>query len=394
MIIKNFWQKNNKKIIPILALAVLALSGHFIFQRSEAPKEPSAFREKALGSLQEQVGQMLLLGFRGTKFQEKSFVDKAINELKIGGVVLFDYDAPSGIFPRNITSPEQTKQLVDSLQKHSQTPLLIAIDVEGGYVNRLKEKYGFIDIPSAQKMGQGTAEQTLQVARNLGKQLSDLGVNFDFAPVVDLNTNPQNPVIGKIERSFSSDPLIVITQAESFIKGLSEYSIITSLKHFPGHGSSQTDSHKGIADITSTYQAQELVPFQELIKKGLAPTVMVAHTFNKNLDAEYPASLSKNTIQKTLKDLVGFNGVVVCDDLSMGAISKNYGLTEAVVKMVEAGCDLIIISNNVSSYDETLPYKVQSAILQAVKNGTIATSSIETSYNKIINLKKSFNITK
>ena len=121
---------------------------------------------------------------------------------------------------------------------------------------------------------------------------------------------------------------------------------------------------------------------------------MVAHTFNKNLDANYPASMSKNTIQKTLKELLGFKGVVVCDDLSMGAISQNYGLAEAAVKMAEAGCDLIIISNNVGLYDESLPQKAINAILQAINAGKIATSSIEASYNKIIALKKDFEIIK
>ena len=121
---------------------------------------------------------------------------------------------------------------------------------------------------------------------------------------------------------------------------------------------------------------------------------MVAHTFNKNLDADYPASMSKNTIQSTLKDLLNFKRVVVCDDLSMGAVSQNYGLTEAAVKMAEAGCDLIIISNNVTTYDESLPQKVVEAIYKATKEGSLSTSSIEASYNKIINLKKDFDIIK
>ncbi len=387
----------SKKIIPVLALIALVIAGHFIFSKTKLreTKEPSSFQEKReLGSLQEQIGQMLILGFRGTQFQTKSFIDKAMNDLKIGGVILFDLDVSSGIFPRNIVNPSQTKQLIADLQKNSPTPLFITIDVEGGLVNRLKPKYGFIEISSAAEMGKGTAENTFQIAKKLGEQLKNLGINLDFAPVVDLNINPQNPVIGKIERSFSSDPQIVIDHAENFIKGLSEYKIITSLKHFPGHGSSQADSHNGIADITNAYQAKELVPFQELIKKNIVPTVMVAHTFNKNLDQEYPATLSSNTIQKTLKDLVGFKGIVVCDDLSMGAISQNYGLKEASIKMVQAGCDLIIISNNVSSYDETLPYKVSNAILQAVSTGVISTTSIKTSYDQIIKLKTDFEIIK
>ena len=412
MILKGFWQKNYKKVAPILILVAIALIGHFIFPTTKeytqktkenivAPvvEKPIVKEElqKSLSQdieLKEKIGQMLILGFRGTTFQKNSFIDNAISNLKIGGIVFFDYDVPSGIFPRNITNPNQIKQLITSLQKQSSIPLLVSIDVEGGFVNRLKPKYGFTEIPSAKKLGESSSENTYQIAKQLGTQLKNLGINFDFAPVVDLNINPQNPIIGKIERSFGSDPNMVIAHAENFIKGLTENKIISSIKHFPGHGSSKTDSHLGITDITATYQAIELVPFQELIKKNIVSTVMVAHTFNKNLDANYPASMSENTIQGTLKNLLGFKGVVVCDDLSMGAISQNYGLTEAAVKMIMAGCDLIIISNNVTTYDESLPQKVVEAIYGAVKEGSLSTSSIEASYDKIINLKKDFDIIK
>ena len=413
MFIKTFWYKNHKKLIPVVALIALVVAGHFVFSKPkiEKTKTPSKTENQTIAQqtknnqdtstqteqdtlLKEQIGQMLILGFRGTTFQEKSFIDKSIKNLKIGGVILFDYDSPLGVYPRNIINANQVKKLTTDLQKNSATPLFVSIDVEGGLVNRLKPKYGFIEIPSASQMGQGSPENTFNIALNLGKQLKSLGINFDFAPVVDLNINPQNPVIGKLGRAFSANPQIVISHAENFIKGLTENNIISSIKHFPGHGSSKTDSHQGITDITNTYQAQELIPFQELVKKNIVPSIMVAHTFNKNLDEKYPASMSSNTIQKTLKDLVGFKGVVVCDDLSMGAISQNYGLEEASVKMVQAGCDIIIISNNVKTYDETLPQKVFDAIFKAVKSQQIATSSVETSYQKILQLKEDFYIMK
>ncbi len=413
MFIKTFWYKNHKKLIPVVALIALVVAGHFVFSKPkiEKTKTPSKTENQTIAQqtknnqdtstqteqdtlLKEQIGQMLILGFRGTTFQEKSFIDKSIKNLKIGGVILFDYDSPLGVYPRNIINANQVKKLTTDLQKNSATPLFVSIDVEGGLVNRLKPKYGFIEIPSASQMGQGSPENTFNIALNLGKQLKSLGINFDFAPVVDLNINPQNPVIGKLGRAFSANPQIVISHAENFIKGLTENNIISSIKHFPGHGSSKTDSHQGVTDITNTYQAQELIPFQELVKKNIVPSIMVAHTFNKNLDEKYPASMSSNTIQKTLKDLVGFKGVVVCDDLSMGAISQNYGLEEASVKMVQAGCDIIIISNNVKTYDETLPQKVFDAIFKAVKSQQIATSSVETSYQKILQLKEDFYIMK
>lgn len=410
--------KNYKKFYPILALIFLVLIGHFVFSKNnksnsektiatsnlvaetisgQTQEEHSSSQAPSLNNAQEdilkqEIGQMLILGFRGTQFQKNSFIDKSIKNLKIGGIILFDYDSPSKMFPRNIVNPEQLKKLIADIQKQSSVPLFVSIDVEGGLVNRLKSKYGFMEIPSAFEMAKGQPFQTLQIAKNLGQELKSLGINFDFAPVVDLNINPQNPVIGKLGRSFSDNPQTVISQAESFITGLNENNIISSIKHFPGHGSSQNDSHLGITDVTNTYQAQELIPFQELIKKDIVSTVMVAHTFNKNIDEKYPASMSSNTIQKTLRELLDFNGVVVCDDLSMGAISQNYGLEQAAVQMVKAGCDLIIISNNVGAYDETLPSKVFSAIFKAVKDNELSKSSIEASYNRVIRLKKDYGV--
>ena len=389
---------NYKKILIFLFLILLAAAGYFLFFKQEAREKPNLAqtenqsKEKLENKLKKEIGQMLILGFRGTEYQKNSFIEKSIDNLKIGGVILFDFDAPSSAFPRNIVNFQQTKQLIAELQKNSEIPLFITIDVEGGLVNRLKPKYGFMKIPSAADLGKGSPEETFRIAKALGKELKDLGINFDFAPVVDLNINPQNPVIGKLGRSFSADPKIVVSHAESFINGLKENNVISSIKHFPGHGSSKADSHQGITDITNTYQAEELAPFQELIQKNIAPTVMVAHTINKNLDQQYPATLSRDTIQKILKESFGFNGVVVCDDLSMGAIAKNYGLAEAAVKMVEAGCDLIIISNNVATYDEMLPSKIFEAIFQAVETGKLAASSIDASYQKIIKLKNDYNI--
>ncbi|MEK7104049.1 MAG: glycoside hydrolase family 3 N-terminal domain-containing protein, partial [Patescibacteria group bacterium] len=161
MDIQNFWQKNNKKIILILALVMLVFTGHFVFSKVEkkdakkpnslvakeapTPQKQSSPESSQNELLKEQIGQMLILGFRGTKFQENSFIDKSIKNLKIGGIILFDYDSPSKMFPRNIINKEQTKSLVANLQKNSATPLFISIDVEGGLVNRLKPKYGFME---------------------------------------------------------------------------------------------------------------------------------------------------------------------------------------------------------------------------------------------------------
>lgn len=403
---KLFLKKNFRNVLTVSVFIVVVAVGYFlvpVLNNKEKPQQSNQLplvvvdnsqtpngNSFADSQLKEKIGQMLIVGFRGVNFSEESFIGKALSDLEPGGVVLFDFDVPSQTFPRNIVNAAQLKKLIAGLQNKSDIPLFVAVDAEGGMVNRLKPKYGFIDIPSAQKMGEKSAQNTLAQGQALGKELADLGFNFDFAPVVDVNVNPQNPVIGKLGRSFSAEPQKVIEHAAAFIKGLEQYKIITSIKHFPGHGSSQTDSHKGVADITESYKSQELWPFQKLIKSGLAKTVMVGHLINKNIDPQFPATLSEIFIQQNLKNDLGFQGLVVCDDLQMAAISQNYSLEEAAVKMVSAGCDLLIISNNVATYDETAPYRARDAILQAVKSGIIAESDIDASFTKIQKFKKQF----
>ncbi|PIU14423.1 glycoside hydrolase family 3 [bacterium (Candidatus Gribaldobacteria) CG08_land_8_20_14_0_20_39_15] len=407
---KLFLKKNFRNVLTVSAFVVVAAAGYFlspVLNNKEKPPQTNQLPLAVVGDsqvpdenssadvqLKEKIGQMLIVGFRGVDFSEQSFIGKALADLKPGGIVLFDFDVPSQAFPRNIVNAAQTKKLIVDLQSHSDIPLFVAVDVEGGMVNRLKPEYGFMAIPSAQQMGKQSIQQTEEIARNLGQELFDLGFNFDFAPVVDVNVNPQNPIIAKLGRSFSSQPQKVIEQAAAFIKGLEQYKIITSIKHFPGHGSSQADSHNGVTDITESYKSPELWPFQELFKSGLAKTVMVGHLVNKNIDPEFPATFSNIFIGQILKQNLGFQGLVVCDDLQMAAISQNYTLEQSAVKMVSAGCDLLIISNNVQTYDETAPYRGRDAILEAIRNKAISEDSINNSFVKIQALKKEVGIIK
>ncbi|MFA5742481.1 MAG: beta-N-acetylhexosaminidase [Candidatus Paceibacterota bacterium] len=346
-------------------------------------------------ALKEKIGQMLIVGFRGTKIAAKSVIGDQIKNLNLGGVVLFDYDNPSKSFPRNITSPAQTKQLITDLQSFSLTPLFIAVDAEGGLVNRLKEKYGFIDLPSAQTLGeQNDLAKTQQTASELGKELKQLGFNIDLAPVVDVNINPQNPIIGKMERSFSDDPEKVASQALAFIDGLHENNIISVIKHFPGHGSSQNDSHLGLVDVTKTYQQKELIPFQKIIEQNQADMVMTAHIMDTSIDPDYPATLSPLFLQNILRNKLGYQGVIFSDDMQMGAITKNYGFEDALVRAINAGCDLIGLSNNNDSYDENIASETIDIIAKAVKDGRISEKTIDGSYNRIMNLKKKFEMIK
>ncbi|MDD3292578.1 MAG: glycoside hydrolase family 3 N-terminal domain-containing protein [Candidatus Pacebacteria bacterium] len=344
--------------------------------------------------LKEKIGQMLMVGFRGIEAPEDYYIYNVIKDVKVGSVILSDYDVPSKSFPRNIINPEQTKKLISNLQRYTDTPLFVAVDVEGGMVNRLKEKYGFSSIISAEKMGDDkTLETVNEESIKLAKELRDLGFNLNLAPVVDVNINPNNPIIGILGRSFSSSPEIVINNARIFIQNHIDKDIITVEKHFPGHGSSTKDSHLGLVDITNTYNKEkELIPYQKLNDEGLLNMVMTAHIINRNIDKDYPATLSKIFLQDILRDQIGFEGVIISDDIQMSAISDMYGFEEAIIMAVNAGCDIINVYNNSTEYDETAIYKARDAIFNAVKEDRIKEEKIIESYNRILNLKKKFNL--
>lgn len=381
-IIKLPKQENmRKKTITVLILAALALGGCKYYQ---SQRDDYGLKQK--------IGQMLVVGFRGTEINRTSYISKAMNVLNLGGVILFDKDNPSGQSPRNITDPEQTKQLIEKLKEYSRSPLFVAVDAEGGYINRLKEKYGFSNIPSAEEMGKKTAEETKTQSLILGRELKELGFNVDFAPVVDVNVNPDNPVIGYLERSFSDDPDIVYEHASAFIEGLHQNNIVSAIKHFPGHGSSASDSHLGMVDVTDTYIEEELVPYRKLIENGYSDMVMTAHIINANIDPDYPATLSPPFIKNILREQLGFKGLIVSDDMQMGAIVDNYGFEEAIIKAINAGCDMLIISNNGKTYDETAPYKAVDIIYKAVKKGEISEERINESCNRIKELKNKYEI--
>ncbi|NTU66326.1 MAG: beta-N-acetylhexosaminidase [Candidatus Moranbacteria bacterium] len=377
---------NKKTGLAILGvLMVLGIATVYKIKGNKALKE----QEMADQQLKQEIGQMLMIGFRGTEASDDSYVAKTIRDLGVGGVILFDIDVPGGrAFPRNITEPEQVRNLVGELKSFSATPLLVAVDAEGGMVNRLKEKYGFIPVPSAKELGDANdAEKTKEVAKGLSAELKDLGINVDFAPVVDVNVNPENPVIGSIGRSFSSDPEKVTQQAEAFLDGLHENGVLSSLKHFPGHGSSAADSHLGLTDVTSTWSDKEFIPYERIIKDGKADMIMTAHIMNMNIDPDYPATLSSRYIQEILRDKLGFQGVVVSDDMQMGAIMENYGFKDAVIRAVNAGCDILILSNNGKEYSEEMPQEARDIIFEAVKSGAIAREKIQKSYGRIMEMK-------
>jgi len=344
-------------------------------------------------TMDQMIGEMIILGFRGTEIDDSSKIVKDINEYNIGGIILFDYDVPSKSFPRNIINPKQTKKLIEDLKKLTSNDLFIAIDVEGGYVNRLKAKYGFMQIESAQIMGEDDPQNTFIKASSIGIELDYLGINLNFAPVVDVNINKDNPVIGHIERSFSDDPVKVYEHAGYFIDAMHEFNIITAIKHFPGHGSSTEDSHLGLVDITDTYNEEvELFPYKKLIEDNKTDIIMTAHIMNRNIDPVNPATLSSIFLNDILRGILKYEGVIVSDDMQMGAIVDNFGFEEAIIKAINAGCDLLIFSNNSPIYDENIAQKAIEVIKKAIDEGKISEEEIRNSYNRIKELKEKYKI--
>ncbi|OGZ78124.1 MAG: hypothetical protein A2358_02100 [Candidatus Staskawiczbacteria bacterium RIFOXYB1_FULL_37_44] len=243
-------------------------------------------------------------------------------------------------------------------------------------------------------MGQDkTLKTTKDQSVKLSDELKSLGFNMNLAPVIDLNTNPNNPIIGKLGRSFSSDSEEIFRQSKTFIENHLSNNIITVEKHFPGQGSATEDTHIGVADITNTFNEKELIPYQKLNNEGLLNAVMMGHVINKNIDKNYPASMSSAFIDGILRKQIGFNGVIISDDMQMTAITKNYGFKDSIIKFINAGGDIVsILNNSPGGYDEQLAYKTRDIIFNAVKDKKIDEKRITESYNRIINLKKKFKI--
>ncbi|WP_338669886.1 glycoside hydrolase family 3 protein [Pseudodesulfovibrio methanolicus] len=334
------------------------------------------------------IGQMILAGFRGFSVDKDSIIVRDIRERHLGGIILFDYDMFWGSGRRNIQTKDQVKKLIRDLKANADIPLFMAVDQEGGKVQRLKKAYGFHETPSAADLCAGGEFKVRTAGFMVGSTLSSVGFNLDFAPVVDVNVAPDSPAIGRLGRSFSSDPEQVARCAAVFMGELHRAGVLSCLKHFPGHGSAGTDSHKGLTDVTDTWSEAELSPYRELIKSGRVDMIMTAHIFNAHLDPDYPATLSKKVITGLLRGKLGFRGVVVTDDMNMGAIADEYGRREAIRRAIEAGADILLFGNNLA-YDEHIVEKVHATVRSLVDDGIIPVARIERSYERIMRLKAS-----
>jgi beta-N-acetylhexosaminidase len=331
------------------------------------------------------VGQMIMVGIGD--FNSPNIENKIYDAAKagiIGGVIVYE---------KNINAADPINSLtkiISRLQQSSTIPLFVSIDEEGGHVSRLKNKYGFPQTKKAEQLGKmNNTDSTYYYAELTANTLSKLGININYAPDIDVNINPASPAIGKLGRSYSSDPAIVASNAAAVVKAHRAYNVGTVLKHFPGHGSSSTDTHKDLTDVTNTWRFTELLPYKTLLDSGLVDAVMTAHIINEHLDSsKTPATLSKTIMTDILRGFLGFNGVVFSDDMQMHAISKQYGTAQAIKMTINAGVDVIMFAHNVPQADKKPAEDIHSMVVQMVLNGDISEERINESYNRIMTFKR------
>lgn len=362
---------------------------HFSFVYTGEDPENVRWRHMHNFSLNQKIGQLFLIGFAGNALSINHPIIADIQEEKLGGVILFDRFLAEKKNSHNIISPEQLLELTTDLQKLAGGNLLIAVDQEGGKVNRFKKERGFPITLTAAELGTTLdISETAASARQTARMLRAAGVNFNLAPVVDVNVNRDNPIIGRYGRSFSDNCQTVATHAAAWIKEHRAEGIQCCLKHFPGHGSSHGDSHLGFVDLSTSWHESELEPYRLLIDAGHAEAIMVGHLINRNLDAEYPATLSSTTLLKLLRHDLHFTGLIISDDMQMKAITNGYGMEDACCKALAAGIDMLIIGNNLA-HDPGILGKAKDAVLEAVRRGIISEQRLEEAFGFVQKFKLS-----
>lgn len=323
---------------------------------------------------------MLIFGIRGQSLKKDPKLAKLLQHYSPGGVILFG---------KNLHNAQQVRSLTHTLQSSSRKTLLIAVDQEGGVVDRLRKIKGETKTPAATEMAKATPEKARKIYTQMAHRLHALGFNLNFAPVVDLCKNPKNRVIVQNRRCFSADPVKVVKMAKIFIDVHHKAGVLCTLKHFPGHGSSVGDSHKGFTDVTDTWQPDELKPYIDLIDANRTDLIMSAHIFNRHLDSRYPATLSYKVLTGLLRQKMGFKGVIVSDDMQMGAIAKNYTLESALTHAVNAGCDMLLFGNQLSRPVD--PQYIIEMIYKLVREGRISSERIEEANARITLLREKIN---
>jgi beta-N-acetylhexosaminidase len=345
---------------------------------------PSVTPVPTLAPLRRRIARLLVVGFRGLTVASDDPIAQAIATDGLGGVILFDRDEVVGV--RNVASQDQVAQLIDSLRRLApDRELIVAIDQEGGKVTRLSPKYGFPAVASEAAIGEQGDAAVQAWAEGIAGTLAGVGVNLNFAPVVDLNLNPTNPAIGALDRAFSADPAVVSRDAEIETAAHRDRGIRTALKHFPGLGSATANTDFGVADVTKTWRDIELDPYRDLLGLGLVDVIMAAHVVNGQLDASAPASLSHKTVTGLLRGELGWDGVVVTDDMGAAAIRTSFGLKDAIGLALNAGNDLLLFANQ-HDYVPDLATKVIDIVEGLVRDGTVAEDRINEAVARVSTL--------
>lgn len=342
-------------------------------------------------SVERLAARMLIVGFKGDSITPDNPVVSYLKDTKVGGIILFDIDLTGSrkLGSRNVTGRDQIKKLTDDLRQLAGYPLLITADQEGGLVQRLKPQYGFEAVPSAKELGMtGSTDSTYRWSLVLAQQLKDAGIDLNLAPEVDVHRD-DCPVIGQLDRAYSHNADSVAIHAEAAIDAFHALGIKATLKHFPGHGSATADSHYGLTDVTANWDERELIPFKRLIDSGMADAIMTAHIFNRKLDPDLPATLSKKIINQLLREKLGYTGVIITDDLYMQGIIDNYDIENALILAIDAGADMIIVGNNITTgFESDRPAKLVNIIADAVENGRIDVARLIEANQRIEQLTK------
>lgn len=367
-------------LISILAILginnknILANDEQVIQDKRQIKQENLTIDEKvdkivASMSKTEKLGQMMMIGIQGTKVDDDSLY--MLNQYHMGGVILFD---------RNMESPEQVKQLTSDLQAQSneKVPLFIGIDEEGGDVVRMAEK--LTPPPSQKEIGAtGDTEQARTWAIKTAKSLKDMGINVNFAPVADVGSNDK--------RSYSTDTNTVIDFVRAATKGYQQENIIYTLKHFPGIGKGKVDSHIDSSSIDVTKEilmAEDIIPFKAIIDENEPNDyfILVSHLKYPALDEEYPASLSSKIMTDLLRNELGYKGIIITDDMEMGAVANHNDFRSIGVKAIKAGADIVLVCHEYQHQQE-----VYLGLLDAVNSGEISQERIDESVKRIIKVK-------
>lgn len=328
-------------------------------------------------SVEEKIGQMIFSSISGTELGAEE--EKLIHQYKVGGII---------VNKKNITSPSQMVAYMNSLKEENKNnvPLFFGIDQEGGRIAKLPGDLRAI--PSHFEIGkQNDPSFAFEIGTVLGKLVSSFGFNVNFAPVLDINSNPENPVIG--DRSFGINPDVVSKLGIQMMKGIQGENIIPAIKHFPGHGDTSVDSHDELPVVQKTMpelEQMELIPFKQAIAEG-ADMVMIAHILLPSIDLEFPSSMSEAIITDLLREKIGFDGVVITDDMTMEAITNSFDIGKASVMSVKAGADIVMVAHEFENV-----VKAITALTTAVENGEITEERIDQSVERILKLKNKYSL--